>query len=54
MRRLFPYLSAGRWSGATLSAPTSRHEDVQGGCFCVQWLGFMIEIGAGRVKRTRP
>jgi hypothetical protein len=29
---------------------TPVHDDVKGGVLCVQWLGLMIEIGAGRVR----
>lgn len=50
IRRLFPYIDAGRWSGGTLSDTEGLAEAVEGWCICFQWFGFMIEIGAGRVE----
>ncbi len=26
------------------------HDEVQGFVICIQWLGFMVEIGTGRVR----
>ena len=35
-----------------LGNPTTRpvQEDVEGAVICIQWLGLMVEIGAGRVR----
>lgn len=52
-RKLLPSVEHGRWSGAALTRvpPDPRQwQDVHGGCLYIQWLGFMIEIGVGRVR----
>jgi hypothetical protein len=51
IRHLIPRFSAGRWSGGTLTEPSSRTEQAEGFCLCIQWLGALIEIGIGRVSR---
>lgn len=35
-----------------LGQPTTTpvRDDVNGGIICIQWLGLMVEIGAGRVR----
>ena len=53
IRRLFPYFSAGHWGGASLTDPVGRDEDVKGWHLTVQWLGILVEIGAGRVEGPR-
>jgi hypothetical protein len=50
---LIPRFDFGRWGGATLTNPTGRNEQADGFCLCIQWLGLMVEIGAGRVSRIR-
>lgn len=53
IRRLFPLIEWGRWDGSTLSDPSGCDEQVEGWSFVFQWLGLLVEIGAGRVERTR-
>ncbi len=51
IRHLIPRISAGRWSGGALTddgSPTG--DEVRGGIVAIQWLGLMVEIGAGRVR----
>lgn len=51
IRHLIPRVSAGRWSGGALSddgSPTG--DEVRGIIVAIQWLGLMVEIGAGRVR----
>ncbi len=50
IRHLIPRVEAGPWGGGTLSDPSGRTEEAAGFCLCVQWLGILIEIGAGRVR----
>lgn len=62
-RHLIPRFEAGGWAGAALTSRpacpkhdvtppwrTTVRDDVEGGIFCIQWLGVMIEIGMGRVR----
>lgn len=54
IRPLLPRIHWCSWSGATLTDPTTYTEDARGGCVVIQWLGLMIEIGAGRLHGLRP
>ena len=57
VRHLIPRIQASRWSGAALTRDPDPalawepHDDADGYCVCVQWLGLIIEIAAGRVHR---
>lgn len=52
LRHLVPRIDAGRWGGAALTRDARGHpDDVRGAVVCIQWLGLLIEIGAGRVRR---
>lgn len=51
IRHLIPRFDWGRWSGAALTNNGKPDGDeVQGGCIVIQWLGLLIEIGAGAVR----
>ena len=54
-RHHIPRFDGGRWSGSALTKDPAlprpcQHDEVNGFCFCIQWLGLMIEIGTGRVS----
>lgn len=54
IRHLIPRASFGRWGGAALTCDGSpQGDEADGWCLCVQWLGLLIEIGAGRVEARR-
>lgn len=51
IRHLIPRINAGRWSGGALTDDgTPQGDEVVGLIVAIQWLGFMVEIGAGRVR----
>jgi hypothetical protein len=57
IRHLIPRAQWSGWCGDALTVlppeqrwhPECRHDSVKGGTFCFQWLGLIIEIGAGRI-----
>lgn len=51
IRHLLPRFEYGRWAGAALTRRGDGPDDMRGWCLCVQWLGLMIEIGVGGVRR---
>jgi len=52
IRHLLPRFDWSGWGGASLTDPSGRTEWIDGWCLCIQWLGLMIEIGAGRVSKS--
>ncbi len=53
-RHLRPRLEHGSWAGGALPDNGDPHGDeADGYCVVFQWLGLIIEIGAGRVRSTR-
>lgn len=53
IRHLIPRVSIGGWGGASLTEPEGRTEQADGYALCIQWLGVLIEIGAGRVTKVK-
>lgn len=48
--RLIPAFDIGRWGGCALVDPDRR--EVSGYVLVVEWLGFLVEIGLGPVRRS--
>jgi hypothetical protein len=53
IRHLIPRFEWGGWCGDGPADRNNNRDATRGGCFCVQWLGLIVEIGAGRVQGER-
>lgn len=50
LRHLIPRFEVGYWSGGALTWSDDQQDDTRGFSIVIQWLGLLVEIGAGRVQ----